>query len=98
MAAILGRSSNSSVARAVVAAKATHRIGGEDMAKEELLEFNGTVTEVLPDMYARITWSWRSRPTISPAAASIFATRTKARAPPRHAVPISGGRERSAVL
>jgi translation initiation factor IF-1 len=55
MAATLGRSSNASVARAVVAAKATHRTGGEDMAKEELLEFNGTVTEVLPDGNYRVT-------------------------------------------
>jgi len=54
-AAILGRSSNSSMARAVIAAKATHRIGGEEMAKEELLEFNGTVTEVLPDGNYRVT-------------------------------------------
>src|SRR5262249_29787646 len=44
MAAILGRAS-----------KATHRIGGKDMAKEELLEFNGTVTEVLPDGNYRVT-------------------------------------------
>jgi translation initiation factor IF-1 len=41
--------------RAIIAAKATHRIGGEDMAKEELLEFNGTVTEVLPDGNYRVT-------------------------------------------
>src|SRR5262249_25354950 len=31
------------------------RIGGENMAKEELLEFNGTVTEVLPDGNYRVT-------------------------------------------
>jgi len=31
------------------------RIGDEHMAKEELLEFDGTVTEVLPDGNYRVT-------------------------------------------
>jgi translation initiation factor IF-1 len=47
------------VARAVVAAQSHasdwRKIGEEDMAKEELLEFNGTVTEVLPDGNYRVT-------------------------------------------
>jgi translation initiation factor IF-1 len=47
------------VARAVVAAQSQapdwRKIGEEDMAKEELLEFNGTVTEVLPDGNYRVT-------------------------------------------
>jgi translation initiation factor IF-1 len=32
-----------------------YRIGEENMAKEELLEFDGTVTEVLPDGNYRVT-------------------------------------------
>src|SRR5262249_50889325 len=32
-----------------------YRIGEENMAKEELLEFDGTVTEVLPDSNYRVT-------------------------------------------
>src|SRR5205085_10167570 len=32
-----------------------HRIGETSMAKEELLEFDGTVTEVLPDGNYRVT-------------------------------------------
>jgi translation initiation factor IF-1 len=44
-------------ARRTLRPKATHwrKIGEEDMAKEELLEFNGTVTEVLPDGNYRVT-------------------------------------------